>query len=198
MELLKIVLPYLAPLIAGYLGYRYGIRQLKWQKRRDFIEKQLNGFYSPMIGCYKKIKAKSDLRFEISKASDIAWHKICDEHPRPFLDHEKYFEPFNKSIIYDNKQLREELIPLYIQMVSIFSENLWLTNPSTRNWYTELSRFVDLWLRWLDNSIPEEVILELNHTEEKLLPFYQELDAQLCLLQTELSGKSSNKNLKFH
>lgn len=191
IDLLKIVIPSAITLLAGYLGYRYGIGQLKRQKRLEFVEKQLKDFYSPMIGCVKRIRAKSELRYEISKASDPAWRKICAEHPRPFLDHEKYFEPFKKSIMYNNKQLREELIPLYDRMVSIFSENLWLANPSTRNWYFELSRFVDLWHRWLDESIPVEVIQELNHSEERLNPFYQELEDQISLLQSELSGISS-------
>jgi len=191
IDLLKIVLPSAMTLFAGYLGYRYGIGQLKRQKRLEFIEKQLKYFYSPLIGCAKRIRAKSELRYEISKASDPAWRKICDEHPQPFLDHEKYFEPFKKSIMYNNRQLREELIPLYDKMETIFSENLWLANPSTIIWYSEFNRFVDLWHRWLDESIPTEVIQEMNHTEERLLPFYKELEVQIEVLRSELSGKST-------
>lgn len=186
IDLLKIVLP---AFLVGYFGYRYGIRQMMKQKRLEFVERQLREFYSPMIGCLKKIKAKSELRYEISKASDPAWQKICDEHPKPFTDHEKYFEPFRKSILHDNKQLREELIPLYDEMVSIFTENLWLVNSVTKKWYPELSRFVDLWHRWLDESIPAEVIQEMDHTEERLEPFYQDLENQLEELQKELSSK---------
>lgn len=189
IDLLKITLPSLFTLLAGYFGYRYGIRQMRSQKRLEFVERQLREFYSPMIGCLKKIKAKSELRFEISKASDPAWRKICDEHPKPFIDHEKYFEPFKKSIMNDNKQLREELIPLYDEMVSIFTKSFWLANSATREWYSELSRFVDLWHRWLEESIPAEVIQEMDHTEERLKPFYQDLENQLEKLQKELSDK---------
>jgi len=189
IDLLKIAVPSLFTLLAGYFGYRYGIRQMRSQKRSEFVERQLREFYSPMIGCLKKIRAKSELRFEISKASDPAWRKICDEHPNPFIDHEKYFEPFKKSIMYNNKQLREELIPLYDKMVSIFTKNFWLANSSTRKWYSELSRFVDLWHRWLEESIPVEVIQEMDHTGERLEPFYQDLENQLEELQKELSNK---------
>ncbi len=81
-------------------------------------------------------------------------------------------------------------------MVSIFTENLWLANPTTLIWYSELSRFVDLWHRWLDESIPVEVIEEMNHTEERLYPFYKELEDQIVILKLELTGKSvkDNKN----
>jgi hypothetical protein len=189
IDLSKIALPYLSTLLAVYLGYWFSTKQMKKQKRLEFIERQLREFYSPMIGCLKKIKAKSELRFEISKASDPAWRKICDEHPKLFIDHEKYFEPFKKSIMYDNKQLREELIPLYDEMVSIFTKNLWLVNSTTRKWYSELSVFVDLWHRWLEKSIPAEVIQKMNHTEKRLKPFYQDIENQLEKLQKELSYK---------
>lgn len=190
IDLSKIALPSLFTLLAGYFGYRYGIRQMKNQKRLEFVERQLLEFYSPMIGCLKKIKAKSELRYEISRASDPAWRKICDEHRgKQFWDDEKRFEPFKKSIVHDNKQLREELIPLYDKMISIFTENYYLAELETKNWYSELSRFVELWHRWLDESIPVEVIKELDHTEERLKPFYEDLETQILKLQKELSGK---------
>jgi len=189
IDLFKIAVPSFFTLLAGYLGYRYGISQMRSQKRSEFVERQLREFYSPMIGCLKKIRAKSELRFEISKASNPAWRKICNEHPKPFIDHEKYFEPFKKSIMYNNKQLREELIPLYDEMVSIFTKNFWLANSATRKWYSELSRFVDLWHRWLGESIPVEVIQEMDHTGERLEPFYQDIENQLEELQKELSNK---------
>ena len=189
IDLSKIVLPSLFTLLAGSLGYRYGLRHMKNQKRLEFVERQLREFYSPMIGCLKRINAKSELRYEISKACDPAWRKICEEHPKPFLDSDKYFEPFKKSLMYDNKQLREELIPLYDKMLSIFSENYCLAESETKSWYSELTRFVELWHRWLDESIPAEVINELDHKEDRLNPFYQDLESQIIKLQKELSGK---------
>lgn len=189
IDLLKIALPSLFTLLAGYFGYRYGIRQMRNQKRLEFVERQITQFYSPMIGCLKKIRAKSELRFEIEKASNSAWRKICDEHPTPFIDNEKYYEPFKKSIMYDNKQFREELIPLYDEMVSIFERNFWLANSTTRQWYYELIRFVDIWHRWIEETIPPKVVQEMDHTEKKLKPFYQDLENQLEKLQKELSGQ---------
>ncbi len=65
VNLLKIVLPSLFILLAGYFVYRYGIRQMRSQKRLEYVERQLREFYSPMIGYLKRIKPKSELRFEI-------------------------------------------------------------------------------------------------------------------------------------
>ena len=157
IDLSKIVLPSLFTLLAGSFGYRYGLRHMKNQKRLEFVERQLREFYSPMLGCLKSIKAKSELRYEISKACEPAWRKICEEHPKPFLDSDKYFEPFKESLMYDDKQLRKELIPLYDKMLSIFSENYCLAESETKSWYSELTRFVN-WHRWLNESIPREVI----------------------------------------
>jgi hypothetical protein len=189
IDLAKIVLPSALTLLGGYLGYQYGVGQFKKQKKIEFVERQIREFYSPLIGCLNRIKAKSELRYEISKTSDPAWRKIVAQHPKPFLDHEKYFEPFEKAILYDNDQLRNELIPLYDKMVSIFSENYWLAEPETRKWYSELSRFVDLWHRWLDKTIPSEVIQEMDHTEARLKPLYENLDVSLEKLQNTLIGK---------
>lgn len=189
IDLAKIVLPSFLTLLGGYFGYQYGIGQFRKQKKIEFVERQIREFYSPMIGCLNQIRAKSDLRYEISKVSDSAWKELVARHPQPFEDHEKYFEPFKKSILYDNDQLRNELIPLYDRMASIFSENYWLAEPETRKWYSELSGFVDLWHRWLDGTIPPEVIEKMNHTEARLKPLYENLDVSLEKLQKALIGK---------
>lgn len=186
IDLLKILLPTFS---ATYFAYRYGMKRLRNQQSLRFIERQLREFYSPMVRCVKKIKVISELIFEISKNSNPAWRKICDEHPAPFIDHDKYFEPFKKSIMYNNKQFHDEVIPLYEKMVSIFTENLELANSSTKKWFPELWRFVDLWHRWLEKSIPKEVLEEMDHTEERLKPLYQDLENQLEELKKELSGK---------
>lgn len=189
IDLAKILLPSLITLLSGYLGYQYGIGQFRKQKKLEFVERQIREFYSPMLGCLNQIEAKSAVRYEISKASDTAWKKIVDRHPKPFEDHEKYFEPFKKSIDYDNDQLRNELIPLYDKMIKIFSENLELALPETRKWYSKLTQFVELWHRWLDETIPSEVLQEMEHTEERLKPLYKNLEASLENLKKDLIGK---------
>ena len=190
VDFAKVVLPPILTLLLGsYFGYRFGLKQFRKQKEIEYVERQIREFYSPMLGCLNQIEAKGVARYEISQASDKAWKKIVDHHPKPFEDHEKYFEPFKRSIDYDNDQLRNELIPLYDKMISIFSENLDLAFPETKKWYSELTQFVEIWHRWLDGSLPSEVIQEMNHTEERLKPFYKNLNDSLDKLQKSLIGK---------
>jgi hypothetical protein len=50
-----------------------------------------------------------------------------------FLKLEKErFPGFEKIIEYNNRQLAEEVVPLYRRMVEIFTGNMWLAEPSTR------------------------------------------------------------------
>ncbi len=80
-------------------------------------------------------------------------------------------------------------MPYYRKMLSTFTENYWLAEPETCKFYSELSEFVELWERFLAESIPGEVIKKLKHSEEKLQPFYSELEKQLYQLRKELSEK---------
>lgn len=159
------------------------------ERRLGFVDRQLKEFYSPMVGHWRKIKAKSELRHNIFKTSNTVWQKIVAAHPPPSTDSEKWREPFDKSREYDRTQLRQELIPLYEEMLAIFTKNFWLADPTTREWYDELSRFVDLWQRSLRNAIPDDVLVELGHTESRLIPFYQDLERQLDELRAQISGE---------
>lgn len=187
IDLVKIVLPSLVTLLAVYIVYRFALRQFRNQKRYEFLEKQLREFYSPMFGCVEEIRAKADIRIEVFKASDPAWRKIVSEQPVPFLEHDKYFEPFSKSILYENTQFRQELMPLYQKMYKIFTDNIYLANGSTRKFHYEFIKFIEIWKRWLAESIPMEVMNELNHTEERLKPFYQNLEVEMNKLRNEIS-----------
>lgn len=178
IELGKIVIPALITLLAAYFAYRFANRQLKYKKALEFEERKIIQFYSPILGCRKKIQAHGELREELSQAANTAWQKICTQAPRPFTDHEKRYAPFKKIIEFNNKLLTKEIIPLYEKMLSIFTDNYWLAEESTKQYYEDLCRFVELWHRFLEDSIPYEVLDEIEYQEEKLHPFYEELENQ--------------------
>ena len=134
--------------------------KLYFKKKIDFYEKQINELYSPLLGLRKDIQAKSELRLKISKAADISWKEICEKHSKPFFDHEEYFEPFDKIINYDNKQLTDDLLPQYREMQKIIKEKMGLALSETRNWYIELTNFIELWNRW------EQSKRQFNHRVE--------------------------------
>ncbi len=85
------------------------------------------------------------------------------------------------------------MIPAYQQMAKLFRDNYWLAHPETRGHYQELIEFVELWERWLAKSIPAEVIQRLEHTEDRLKPFYEHLEKKHDLLRSsiELAVESS-------
>lgn len=66
------------------------------QERRNlaFIERQLEEFYSPMIGCLIQIRAKSNLRFKISEISNEVWMEFVDKQQKPFLESKNSIKPY--------------------------------------------------------------------------------------------------------
>ena len=72
VDVVKWTLAPICTLLAGYIGVRYGLKQIRIQKRIDFIERQLRELYSPLLAYQKEIRAKSELRLRISKAAKEA------------------------------------------------------------------------------------------------------------------------------
>lgn len=188
-----LLLQFLSALVGGLVVYVFGIRKLSIELRNVFIQKQMSEFYSPISGCRKRIRAKSELREKVSIAASEAWTELCtsySEAQQPMSNHEELYAPYGKIIEYDNNQLREELIPLYRKMLDIFTEKYWLADEDTRAYYQEFLEFVEIWERFLAEALPGEVIRKLGHTEENVLPFYEHVERKLSVLQDEINAKS--------
>jgi hypothetical protein len=83
----------------------------------------------------------------------------------------------------------EEIIPSYRKMVELFTLQMHLAEPSTINCFPALLEFVEVWNRWLDESLPSEVLGLLSHTEETLFPFYENLLDNFTRMQDVLREK---------
>lgn len=182
----------LSSLLSGLVGasvvYYFGIRQLITQRRLGYLERQLIEFYAPLAGIRTQIRAKSDLRVKISAAAEAAWQKIVKSYgDQPMPDHEERFAPFKKIIEYDNDQLKAELLPKYREMLTLFTDRYHLATLDTRAFYKDLVAFVEIWNRWLAESLPPEVASELGHAEATLTPFYEHLEARMHQLQAEIA-----------
>ena len=145
-------------------------------------------FYSPIWGCIKRIHAQGELRAEISQASSTAWQKVCERSPKPFLEHEEEFEPYQKLIEYDNEQLTSEVIPLYDKALEIFTSKFWLSEESTRQYYEEFYRFVEICHRYLNRSLPMDALREIEHGEERLKLFYEDIEENMIVLKKRLKS----------
>jgi hypothetical protein len=143
-----------------------------------------------MLGMRAEIRAKSEIRLKIQSAAGEAWQELvagCGGDPQVVkaMDDRRWPE-FDKLVNYDNDQLTRELIPLYQKMAEHFSSHMWLAEPSTMAFYVQLVEYVEVWNRFLQKSLPQEVIRKIGHTEEKLKPFYEDLEKQIKELQLEL------------
>lgn len=159
---------------------------MKSKMKLNFIEQQLREFYSPLIGYRKRVQSITELRVEIFKATETKWKEFVRSNPNYTEEDSKKFD---NSIKYDDIQFRVETMPLYDKMVSIFTENYYLAETDTSKWYEEFFNFVEIWHRYIKEAIPKEVILELNHSEENLKPFYIDLESQMNRLRKQLSNK---------
>ena len=191
IDLGKITLPALiavvAALLSAWLAFRFGLRRERQLAKRAFKERQIREFYSPMVALLQSIRARSELREEISNLAAEAWAEVSRGQPTAASDMPDQFEPFHKLIEYDKRQLREELVPTYERMLSVFTENFWLSEPSTQAHYAEFSRYVEIWRRDLHTPLPGGVAERIQHRESRLYPFYDELRAQFGNLRSQLS-----------
>ena len=193
------LLQMLSALVGAAIVYVFGVRNLSVQRRNAFIEKQLSEFYSPIAGCRKRIRAKSELREKISGAAKGSWQDLCARYSDAQQirhNHEDLFAPYKSIIEYDNQQLRDELIPLYRKMLDVFTEKYWLADEDTRVYYQDFLEFVEIWERFLAEALPGEVIKKLDHTEENLRPFYEHVEQKLSTLQIEVKDQRFSTYIK--
>jgi hypothetical protein len=169
------LVPIALPAAAGFVGVLIGawLTSQREQRQRQlaFLEKQLSGFYSPILGLRKEIHAQSALRTRIHDAARVTWEQLVASGAEPGREGE-----FANLIEYDNEKFTKDLLPLYREMLSVFRSSYWLARPETRLYYETLVEFVEVWNRWLAKSLPAEVVQQLEHGEEKLQPFYQHIE----------------------
>jgi hypothetical protein len=193
-ELVIEALRYIGPAFAGAgITYFFTGRRYKKQEVYDFTKRRLNELYGPLCSRLGQLRASGKMKVAIFQAKDAAWKEKCERRSAPFLDHEEAFEPYAKSNDYENKHFRESVIPLYDEMLKILNEKRHLAFPSTLRFYDPFYRFVQLWHRWLDDAIPGEAIKKIEVPEEKLQPFYSEIETKHAALLRRLSGDRKHR-----
>jgi hypothetical protein len=180
---------------SGLIGVAVGAwmtgRHQVSERRYRYLLQQLTEFYSPMLGMREQIRIKSEIRLKISNAAGTAWPELVADAREAGLDavqelQEKRWPGFERIIEYENRQLEQEILPLYRQMLQFFTAKSHLAEASTRSHHQQLIEFVDIWDRWLGGALPPEVLKRLEHGEERLQPFYEDLTANFERLQGRL------------
>jgi len=216
------------PAVSGFVGVVVGAwlsawlnaRREKGQRRYAFRERQLQDFYSPLLGLRTEISSRKEMRGRVHELAYSEWQKLADkagqspDSDAPAELYRQRWPHYEKAGKYDERKLPEELIPTYRKMLSIFRDNLWLAEPETRPFLRTLLEFVDVWERWLADSLPVEVLAKLDRqymggiifsgnlvlppevlskmdfSESKLQPFYDHLESKHDELRKRLSGGS--------
>ena len=140
--------------LVGVVGLVYAVKKNREAKReraraskREFNRDQLDKFYSPVLGKLDEIRAKSLARQHFGEAFSAA----------PKTERLKHLE---ERIAFDNRVLREELLPRYQEVADLFREQSGLVEPSTRAFYQQLISFIDLWKREGSPSSTVEALLD--------------------------------------
>lgn len=184
------------PAASGLLGVIIGglLAAYSQRKERQYnrVREQLQGFYSPLYGMRARISAKGDILRKISEAAGATFNKLAVQPSG--VDAARYYQyveervpVFAKAEDETNRQVREEIMLLYRQMVEHFSTHMGLAEQSTLDHFGTLVEFVETWDRCAKKTLPVEVVATLGQSEEKLQPFYRDLESQLTRLRKLLN-----------
>lgn len=181
-EIAKLFLTFASGGAAGaFLTNYFTSKRERAARRHAFIRRQLQEFYSPLLGLRHEIKARSELRVKVQAAAQTTWDEMCaDARERGGKAEEARlntrFPEFSKIIDWDNENYYATLLPAYKQMIEIFREHIWLAEKETLQFFPALIEFVEIWERHQAKSIPGEVIKAINHREGNLHGFYDHLE----------------------
>jgi len=172
----------------------FGTQSEKRERRQQRSSLQLADFYGPMLGLRFGVLAKSELRLKVSNTADTAWRELIEDARNAGTEHVKQvskerFPLFEKIIENNNRQFAEEIMPAYHKMLELFTSKMHLAEVSTLIHFTVLQEFVEIWDRWLDESLPPEVVMRLGQTEKKLYPFYDDVALNFTMIQQLLHEK---------
>jgi len=163
----------------------------KRERQQKRISEQLAEFYSPMLALRLLILTKSEIRLKLSEAGNAAWQELIAKAREEGVEgirktRNERFATFERIISDNNRQFEEELVPSYRKMVELFTAKIHYAEPSTIKHFPALLEFVEIWNRWLDESLPHEVVEKLDHCEKSLHPFYVDVEANFTRMQNLL------------
>lgn len=166
-----------AAAIAGVgIGGWFSSRNSKRERRQRVVQQKPQEFCGPLLAIRNRIKAKSELRLKISQFAGEQWPKrVHGVEPESLPQNQRERWPKFERIEYEKKRLRDETLPSFEEMITIFTSRIHLADASTRAYLAELIDFPEVWDRWLDESLPKEILARLDHSERRLFPFYEDL-----------------------
>jgi hypothetical protein len=179
-------------LVGVFVGAWLSGRNEQRRRRFEFVEKQLQELYSPLLGLRRQVRALSELRVRVAAEAGVAWAELCarareggPEALRKLT--EERSASFDAIVEHENSQWRDELFPCYKEMLQIFRDKFWLAENSTRAQFEKLIVYIELWDRALNKTIPGEVLARLSVREAELEPLYENLEQTFQNLRAQLA-----------
>jgi hypothetical protein len=191
-----------AGLVGVALGGAIALYGKKRQRADEHIQRQLSEFYAPLHGIRRRILAKSELRVKSSGAHGAAWAELL-AGPRATGDPEllkktveEKWPAFEEAQKYSEREWVQDIVPLYRKMVDLFTEKMWLAEPSTRQHFQTLVEFVEIWNRYLGGGIAPEALATLGHDENKVKPLYEDVAEHVESLTRKIQNDAANRYSK--
>jgi hypothetical protein len=181
-------------LVGVIVGSWLTARHQQIERRNARRREQLMEFYAPMRGMRTDIKAKSDVRVRIQSIAGAEWQQqfsgVDDPEAKKRIDDGAWpkYEKLNK---YSDDQLRTDIIPTYRKMVEHFMSHMGYAEESTIAHYSAFVEFVEIWNRFLSESLPSEVAVRLSQAESKLYPLYDDIEMNAKRLSEEMKNEPS-------
>jgi hypothetical protein len=103
------------------------------------------------MGLVHKAQALVDLRTPAGQAGDQGWRTLLARAGSE-ADTSDRFAPYAAVTEYNNRQLREEILPLYAEMIALFTREYRLAEESTRRHLGTVIKFHEMWCRQLSEA----------------------------------------------
>jgi hypothetical protein len=165
------------------------------RRHAEFVARQLNEFYGPLLGLHAAIRAHTQLRLKIGDAQDATWRDLVQEAREDGgvdaiqrLREGPLGVTYRTMIDEEERHFKEGVFPFYRDMVRVFREHIALADPDTRQHLPALIEYVEVWERWFRGVIPGQVTQAIGHSERNLHPFYRSIEEVHDRLRKQLGG----------
>jgi len=175
-------------LLGSATGLLVALQVWRVQRAGDFRQKQLSEFYSPLAGWVKKTRAYNTFDQRIWPEYEEVWQKLVTKYGNHIPESiEEDSKRFRKRVDYANDQNRKLIVPLYRRMLEHFTDNYWLAEPQTRDYYQAFFEFVEIWIMQEEEVLAFELKERIRPDMKQVSAFFDHLEETLTRLQGEVS-----------
>lgn len=174
------------PVVGILIGHRLATSQARDQRKRDRVSHQIDELYSPLLGLLERALSLAALRTKIGTSADRAWRTLVEQGALTPETEALTSCSYDRIIAYNNSELRDEILPLYQEMLTIFTRRYGLAEPSTRVHFPTLIGFSGLWRRQMTDPLPSAVLRQLPNPGPDLDMFHTDLVTTLDSLRASI------------